>query len=194
MLQRHRRERDKAIGMSGHPFRQPLVLDLHYPAGKVAIGRIPPVAIDAQRLKIESLFVHDAQTLRAKAAVRAAAPAPSRIARQVRPFDDVRHLRHGAMTVNIDHLDAPASHEDLPAHSGSRLRRSDAGICDAAFRHKQSSRRARHGLEEIPAIRHRCDPSLELRPDRRPNRRHGNRNVSNVSDAAVAHAGAPPGM
>ena len=47
MLQGDRRERDKAIRMSGHPLGEPFVLDLHDPAREVAIGRVPPVAVDA---------------------------------------------------------------------------------------------------------------------------------------------------
>jgi len=58
MLQRDRRERDKTIRMRHNPLREPFVLDLHDPAREVAIGLIPPVAIDAQRLNVETLLVH----------------------------------------------------------------------------------------------------------------------------------------
>ena len=75
MLQRDRRERDKAIRVGSHPLREPFVLDLHDPAREVTIGGVPPVAIDAERLDVEPLFVHDLQACGAQHAVVPAAAA-----------------------------------------------------------------------------------------------------------------------
>src|SRR6185295_11661769 len=94
MLERHRRERDKAIRVSGYPLGQPFVLDLHDTAREVAIGRVPPVAVDAERLHVEPLLVHDLQTRGAEHAVVAAAAATTSasaaasasVAREGRPF------------------------------------------------------------------------------------------------------------
>ena len=156
MLQRDRRERDEAIRMSGHPLGQPLVLDLHDPAREVAIGCVPPVAIDTERLNIEPLLVHDLQARWAQHIVPAASPsttASASVAREACTFDDVRHLRHEAVTVDVDHLDALAPHEHLAAPGRGGPNRSGAGIREPAA-HEHSGRRAHYTLEEVSAIRH----------------------------------------
>ena len=63
MLQRDGRQRDKAIGVCRHPFRQSLVLSANDALCEVVVGRVPPVAVDAQRLNVDALLIHDLQPL-----------------------------------------------------------------------------------------------------------------------------------
>ena len=58
MLQRHRRQRNKAIGVFRHPRSQSFVLRLNDLACKIAVCRVPPKAIDGQRLNIDALLIH----------------------------------------------------------------------------------------------------------------------------------------
>ena len=77
MLQGHRRRRDEAVGMRRHPSGQSLVLRPHDPAGQLEIGRVPPEAVDGQRLDVDTLVVHDREPRRTEEAVAAAAPSSS---------------------------------------------------------------------------------------------------------------------
>ena len=67
ILQRDRRERDEAIGMRRDPLREPLVLRPDDPPRQIAIGGVPPEAVDGQRLHVDALLIHDLQPLRARA-------------------------------------------------------------------------------------------------------------------------------
>src|SRR5206468_7978300 len=83
MLQRDGRKRDEAIRMRGHPCREPLVLDLDDAAREIAIGGVPPVAVDAERLHVEPLLVHELQARGTQDVVPSAASATSaRVARE----------------------------------------------------------------------------------------------------------------
>jgi hypothetical protein len=63
MLQRHRRERHKAVGLCRTEFSQFFVLDPDELARQVTLRRVP-VGIDAERLDINALGVHRPQLLR----------------------------------------------------------------------------------------------------------------------------------
>ena len=90
--------------------------------GEIAVGRVPPIAVDAERLQVDALLVHRLQTRRSENAV---APTAAARVRQLRAFDDVSHV-NDAVTVHVDHFDALASDH----HFATRCRRSldvDAG-------------------------------------------------------------------
>ena len=121
MLQGDRRHRDEAIGVCRHPLRESLVLRPHDPAREVAIGRVPPVAVDAQRLDVDALLIHDLQTLRAED-VR---PGTAAHACQRRALDDVLH-GDDAVRVHVDHARRgghPPSPAGVRALSPARPRR-----------------------------------------------------------------------
>ena len=148
MLQGHRRQRDKAIGVCRHPLGESLVLRPDDLACEVAIGRVPPVAIDAQRLDIDALLIHELQTLRAEDVV----PATASHAGQRRALDDVLH-RDDAVRVHVDHPDAAAAHHHL-ASCGLSLKRGGHGAGTAAAHHIRARRSGHDRPEEVPAICH----------------------------------------
>ena len=78
---------------------------------EIAIRAIPPVPVDAERLDIDSLPVHDRQSLRAE---NVASSAP-RTALEGRALDDCLHLRNHAVAVHVDHFHAAVANEHLAA-------------------------------------------------------------------------------
>ena len=102
MLQRHRRRRHEAVGMRRHPPGQALVLRRHDPAGEVAVGGVPPEAVDGQDLDVDTLLVHHREPLGTEDAVAAAAAL-----RQRRALHDVLDRDH-AVRVHVDHPDGAA--------------------------------------------------------------------------------------
>jgi hypothetical protein len=84
MLQGDRRERDEPIRVRRHPFRQPVVLDLHDPPREVAIGGVPPIPVDRQRLYVDALLIRICRR-----AVRAPGSPPPPALRQRRVLDDL---------------------------------------------------------------------------------------------------------
>jgi hypothetical protein len=142
MLQRHRRHRHETIGVGSHPLREALVLGQHNAAGQVAIGRVPPVAVDAERLDVEPLPIHLLDALRAEDVV--AAPAAVLLERRaLHDLDD----RDDAVAMDVDHPDASAVQRRLP--SSARLRERRQRTADSSHR-----RRACGRPDEISSARH----------------------------------------
>ena len=109
MLQRYRRHGHESIGMGGHPLRQSLVLCPHDRAGELAVRRVPPEAVDGERLHVDALLIHDPESFRAKHVAAAHAG-------KWRAFDDLCNGDR-TMGVDVDHLDPPAADGDLPSRS-----------------------------------------------------------------------------
>ena len=63
-LQRGRGECDKAIGVLLTPGSEAFILHLDDFGGEVAIGGVPPVAIDAERLNVNSTLIHFREAIR----------------------------------------------------------------------------------------------------------------------------------
>ena len=110
-LQRHRRHGHEAIRVRRHPLRQPLVLRLDDAAREVAVGGVPPVAVDAQRLHVHALAVHRGSRAGPQDVRRATAAAA--FAKR-RALHDLGDLGNHAVRVHVDDLDAPAADRHLP--------------------------------------------------------------------------------
>ncbi len=106
VLQRGRREGDKAVGVAGAEFDELLVLYPDQLGGGVALGAIP-VRVDAERLDIDAGAVHLRQPV---ADIR-----PQEAGRFERMIDDLGGVRDDAMRVHVDGLDALAGDHDFPA-------------------------------------------------------------------------------
>ena len=105
--------------------------------------------IDADGLHVDALLIHQREPLRPDHLVAGAAAG---VACERRALDDLGDLRNHAVAVHVDDAHALAADRDL-APGGRRLRREKIAAEDEAAR-----RGARGGLEEVPAIRHRCSP------------------------------------
>jgi hypothetical protein len=136
MLKRDRGESDKAIRVGRHPLRKPFVLGADDLARQVAISRVPPVAVNAQRLDIDGLLIHKFQTLRTEDVI----PAAAAVIGQWRAFDDLQRRYH-AVRVHVDNSDAAATHNDLPTF-GASLERFNRRIASPQAHHAQARRRA----------------------------------------------------
>jgi len=108
MMQGDRRQRDKSVGVCQHPLREPFVLREHDLGRQRALGRIPPVTVDAERLHVDALLIHDLQAFGAEVAAAAARLGERRV------LDDLIH-RNDAVRMDVDHFDATAAHHHLPA-------------------------------------------------------------------------------
>ena len=149
MLQRDRRHRHEPIGMGRHPFGQSFVLLLDDAPGQLAIGRIPPEAVDGQRLNVDARPVHELQALRSQDLVSA----PARPLLERRPFDDIRDV-DDAVTMNVDHADALAGDRHLPPRGRRLPRRHTLEECVAPG-NAHPRRRTRESPDEVSAIGHR---------------------------------------
>src|SRR5262245_51945472 len=131
MLERHRSERDEAIGIPSDHGGQSAILRRDNVVRQRALCRVPPIAIDAERLHIDAAPIH-----------RLNAIGPERIAYgrrgQRRSLDDVADRNH-AVPMDINESDAPAVDRDAPAF-GATLKRANG--LEAAFRHSQYAGRA----------------------------------------------------
>ena len=148
MLQRQRRHPDEAIGVLGAPLRDLFVLERDEIARQRAIGRVAP-GVDVDRLVVDALRVHVDQALRiaqhdvaGEVGLGAAAASGVSLTR-------FHHLRHEAVGVNIDRLDAAAADRHLAALARrcADLTRWEAGLRQAVTAHERRprSRRPRFG-------------------------------------------------
>jgi hypothetical protein len=147
MLQSHRRHRNEAIGMCGHPLGQPLVLRPHDRARQVAVGTVPPVGVDRQGLHVHALGVHRLEPCGPEDVVAAA----RRRGSEGRALDHLGDLRNDAVRMDVDHPHAASADGDLP--SGSRaLRQTRARAAKRAQTRGCSSHRA----HELSPVRHQA--------------------------------------
>src|SRR6266851_778364 len=106
MLERHGGEGDEAVGLRCHQLGELFVLQLDERRRDVAV-RLVPVGIDAERLDVDALLVHGAQTR-------------GRHYQALRPHLQTHHrqgLGEGAVRVDVDGLHAAAVHHHLaPPH------------------------------------------------------------------------------
>src|SRR5918993_3221216 len=108
--------------MLGHPFRQSVVLRLHDPPRQLAIGGVPPEAVDGERLYVDPLLIHHLQTLRSEQVVaRTAAAGFERSA-----LDDIRD-GDDAVAVDVDDADALSADRYLATRRCLRRLRADTG-------------------------------------------------------------------
>ena len=108
MLQGDRRQRDKSVGVCRHPLREPFVLREHDLGRQRALGRIPPVTVDAERLHVDALLIHELQALRSQHVVATATAQPL----QRRSLDDVRD-RNDAVGMGVYHANPPVAEHHL---------------------------------------------------------------------------------
>ena len=109
---------------------------------------VPPVAIDAERLDIDALLIHDLQTLRAEDVVPAPPPA---LASGVPLTISATGMTQCA--VHVDHSDAAATHHHLASRRLS-LKRGGRCVGTASAHHIRARRSSHDRPEEIPAIWH----------------------------------------
>ena len=115
--ERDRGEADKAVRRLAADLGDLLVLQFDDLRLEVALGLVPEIRIDAQRLDIDALLVHDLDALGRDDELREAHLLP----RQLERIGDV------AMRVNIDGRDPLSGDDDLaPARLLWRLRRASA--------------------------------------------------------------------
>ena len=142
--------------MSGAPFRELFVVKLDDLGREVAVrGGIEPVAVDAEHLNVDSQLIDGANAVRPHE-VRSARPRAG-IRSEGRVLDDIPHFGNHAVSVYVDDFHAPPGHRHFPAlHGRSRRCRTalKGGSRERVSRQQHSGRRARDGLQEIPAVSH----------------------------------------
>jgi hypothetical protein len=149
-LERDRCERHAAVRHRGAILRETLVLNAHYALGSGAVRPIP-AWIDAQRLHIDALLVHDLEPLRADF-VDAAAERHIAVgnAKQILGF------RNDAVGVNVDGRDAPSANNHLAtAAAGAGRRASAAKLVAGGSKHAPMATRElhiRHGTGPLPGL------------------------------------------
>jgi hypothetical protein len=116
-LHRGRGQRHKAIPMLLAPGRKAVIRRAHDPVCETAVfRRVPPVAVDAQRLNVDTAPVHLLNALHIQR------PAPG-VASEFRICDDRPHLIDGGMRMDVHHSHAPARDLHFPArHRAGGLR------------------------------------------------------------------------
>jgi hypothetical protein len=146
MLDRDGRQRDEAIRVGGDDLLQPLVLRLDDARGEVAVGGVPPVAVDREDLHVGPDLVHPLDARRSDDLVAAAARA---LLLERRALDDLGH-RHDAMRVDVDDADAASVDRDLAACRRLRVQVTD----DRQPGHERAGRGAGGEFEEVSATGH----------------------------------------
>src|SRR5258706_15427992 len=106
--------------MAFDPFRDAFVMHSDDARREVAVRVIPPILIDAQRLKVYPALIHGGHAFGSQNLVG------RELALDVGSLEDVRDFGHDAMGVDVDDLHAlAANHNDLaPALRLSGARRS----------------------------------------------------------------------
>src|SRR5262245_6912751 len=129
MLQRNGGQSHKAIWMSSAGCRQFLILDLDEPLSEIAVGPVPPGALVAEHLHVNSTLVQVAQT-------RVVNDQRSRlvgnVTREVRVLDEIEFFASDEVSVDIDDFDAAPSNGDLTPACRCRLRQNQRATKETA--------------------------------------------------------------
>src|SRR5262249_17284131 len=128
------------------------ILQIDDAARQLAVGRIPE-GVDAQRLYVDAVGVHDLEALRSDGDALEVdrlldAPFEAGAANQVRDFG------HHAMRLHVDGLDAVAAHRDLPS-PGRLCGRVPRGVGEAGGPDRRGG-----GSQETAAAMHARVPPL----------------------------------
>jgi hypothetical protein len=120
--------------------------------GEVAIRGVPPVAVDAERLDVDTGTIHLLDPRRADDLIGPAAA----VLLECRALGGLLH-RHNAMGVNVNHPHTPTRDRDLAATADRRgrwLREEPGGSPRFTPQDHATSRRSQNNLDEIPAVAH----------------------------------------
>src|SRR5262249_25761 len=93
--------------MSITPGRELLVLHLDDLPSQIAVSVIPPTALMAEHLNVNSLLVHELQPRRAQNQRTIVVNEPG----EVRVFNDVQFFRENEMTVYVDNFHSTLSNK-----------------------------------------------------------------------------------
>src|ERR1700738_1450707 len=94
--------------MAADPFGDALVMHPDDARREVAVRVIPPILIDAERLKVDPALIHGGHALGSQNLVGRELPL------DIGALEDVRDFGHDAMRMDVDDLHAlAANHHDL---------------------------------------------------------------------------------
>jgi hypothetical protein len=111
MLQRHRGQPDKAVGICRANLGEPFVLQVHDLPGEVGLGLVPEDRVEAERFHVDALPVHRLDPVLGH---------DQRLQRHLQPHQRHR-LRHLAMGAHVDGPDPLAVDDHFPPLGPGRL-------------------------------------------------------------------------
>jgi hypothetical protein len=109
-LQRHRGKTQEAVRVRSTPFGQRFIVDLDDFRSDVAFRQVPE-RVDANRLDIDALFIHLAETAHADFAD----PRTTHLVGTWRSTHECQRLGNHAVRVHVDGLHAAPAYHDFPA-------------------------------------------------------------------------------